>query len=328
MKKTHLLIILVVFLIVGCTNESPKIDPVLRLKEFSKVETQNYNLDTISTLLIVGKKGSKVYYKREDFDVLKNEKVILTLREYYDFEDLFFNNINTITDKNELLESSGVLYIEFKSEERQIGLKKEAYIKIEVPEGRLKDNEIFSGKIDSLNRIDWVALESSKVLTQSRIVVEKRGRITVDVERTDTIGYKPGDYFKVDTLEYPIYENQFIVSNSFFINNLKWINLDKYVDSIVKTSFELVTNRSDIELYNYKVYTVYDNLNAFNTLYNFDESLNFDNVSYLKDRTSLIVFGFAKDKIYADKVKLIENEIIKIELKEIDSVGIHGILSN
>lgn len=328
MKKTLLLIILTIILIVGCATEPLKMDPTLRLKEFSKVQTQIFDLDTISILTIKGKKGSKIHYERKDFDVLENEKVILTLKEFYDFEDLFFNNINTITDKNELLESSGVLYIEFKSRERKIGLKKGSYLKIEIPDGRLKDNKLFSGEIDSLNNIKWNELESSKVITEVARVIEQRGRITIELERTDTTGFKIGDYYKVDTLNIPIYDNQDIVSNSFYINNLEWINLDKYVDSIVSTSFELITNRNDIEFYNFSVYSVYDNLNAFNSLYYFDESLKFNNVSYLKDRTSLIVFGFVKDKIYADKVDLIENGKIKIKLKEIDSIGINKLLSN
>lgn len=327
MKKKYLLIILTVFLIVSCIKETPSLKPALRLKEFSKVETQTFDLDTISALTIKGEKGSKIYYKRKDFDVLENEKVILTLKEFYDFEDLFFNNINTITDKNELLVSSGVLYIEFKSRERKIGLKKGSYLKIEIPNDRLKDNEIFSGKIDSLNNIKWDELESSKIITQVIRVVEQRGRITVEVERTDTTGYKIGDYFKVDTLDIPIYDNKDAVSNAFFINDLEWVNLDKYVNNIVYTSFELETNRNDIDLYNYGVYVVYDNLNAFTSLY-FDKSLKFNDISYLKDKTSIIVFGFAKNKIYADKVELIENEKIKIKLKEIDSIGIKRILRN
>ena len=325
MKKKHLLLILLIILIGSCKKDIVKLSPTMNLKKFSKVKTQKFNLDTISYLVIDGENGTKIHYKRKDFNVSENQKVILVLKELYDFEDLFFNNINTITDKNELLESSGVLSISFMTDDKKIKLKENSFLKIEIPEGRLMNNDIFSAKIDTLNKVEWVELNGPKAITQDIGVIEQRGRITVEVQKTDTISYTVGDYYKADSLDNPIfYKNQMLVENTIYLNTLGWINIDKYRDNVSYTSFELEIDKKNVD--NFKVYTVYKNLNSFTSLFYINNSLKFDNVPYLKDSTSIITVGFKNDKIYADKVKLIENKKIAVNLKEIDSIGIRKML--
>ena len=174
--------------------------------------------------------------------------------------------------------------------------------------------------------MQWEELESSKVIIENINIRQTIGNLSIDNLLTDTIGFSSGDYYKVDSLDNLLYSNKNIVSNTFYINDLEWINLDKYVNNVDTTSFELIVNKSNIELSNYNIYVLYDNLNSFNSLYYFDGDLKFNNVPFIKEQTSIIVFGFLKDKIYADKVKLEEKSKIKVNLKEIDSLGVKSLL--
>ena len=326
MKKKLFFIMLTILLVVSCKKEVKPLalTPSLSLKKLSTVTTQTYYLDTLSTSIIEGEKGTKIYYQRKDFNLKENEKVTITLKEFYSFEDIFFNNIQTITNKNELLESSGVLYINAKSNQRIVNLKEGAFLKIKIPTGLLKDVALFSGKMDSLQNIEWYPLKESKALTNDIVVVEKRGNITIEFDEIDTTGYIKGDYYKADSNDKIEYDNKDLVLNTLLVNKLNWINLDKYIDSISYTSFELETNRKDIPTY--IIYSLYENINGFATLYNLNGSLKFNKVPYLKDKTYIIMFGFKGNKMYTDKVRLTENKKIKIHLKEVDSLDIKRVL--
>lgn len=304
MRNKLFLLIILTLTITGCKKEIMSLNPTIELKKYSNVENQNFNLDTISSSVIKGENGTIIHYKRKDFNLSENEKVTLILKEFYSFEDLFFNNINTVTDKSELLESSGVLFVSFMSGDKKIELKENSYLKIEIPEERLNNNDLFSAKIDTLGQFEWTKLsDEHKPIIEEVSVVEQRGEITLTVGVMDTIGYYSGEYYKLDS-----------VKNTFLTSKLDWINIDKIISNISNLSFELNLKNNDIEVLH--SYIVYQNYNSFISRFGKKDSLFFKNIPFIKDSTSIIVVGFKNNQLFADKVELTEKKNINMDLKE------------
>lgn len=113
---TILICILLIFgLFTNCEREKQEFQPTNHLQKFSQVESQIFELDNTSWQLVRGKLGTEIYFVRDNFEIEENHKITLELKEFYDSEELLYNNINTITNKNELLESNGVIFIDFKT---------------------------------------------------------------------------------------------------------------------------------------------------------------------------------------------------------------------
>jgi hypothetical protein len=162
MKK--LLAISIISLILAFTvsckkDKKVELKPENYLQELNEVELQIFELDTISFSKIEGKNGTEIWFRREAFEVNENQKITIELREFYDFKELIFNNINTITNKGELLESSGVIYLDFLADGKSLKLKGDNRIGVKFPENRLQNNNIYSGTKDSLNRFAWIEEE-------------------------------------------------------------------------------------------------------------------------------------------------------------------------
>ena len=124
MKKIIVIITIGILFFQSCTE-----DKVSKNKIFNPFqenenarESQFFNLDTVQLKEITGKYGTKIYFDRNSFNVKGTDKITLELRELYSIQDLIKNNIRTITSKNELLESSGVIYLNFKRNGENIDL--------------------------------------------------------------------------------------------------------------------------------------------------------------------------------------------------------------
>ncbi len=123
---------------ISCKDDKKvELKPENYLQELNEVELQIFELDTISFSKIEGKNGTEIWFKREAFEVNDNQKITVQLKEFYDFKELIFNNINTITNKGELLESSGVIYLDFLADGKSLKLKENNRIGVKFPENRL-----------------------------------------------------------------------------------------------------------------------------------------------------------------------------------------------
>jgi hypothetical protein len=123
MKKQILTYFLVSISVFSCKKDIAKFEPTNPFEKVVLVESQVFDLDTIGVKEIIGEKGTKIYFNREDFEIGKNDKVSVELKEYYNRLELISDNLNTITDKNELLESNGVIFLKFKSGDKELKLK-------------------------------------------------------------------------------------------------------------------------------------------------------------------------------------------------------------
>jgi hypothetical protein len=289
----------------SCLDEN-NINPSEELKSLSNTKTQKIDLDTLKNKTIAGIKGTKIEFERNKFEVENGEKISLILKEFYEFKELFFNNINTITADNELLESSGVIYISFESNGKKLKLKEKEFLKVSFPNLKLNKNTLFSAKTDSLNQFEWTELKEKTAITENaRILKNVGGGITIEEIAIDTVGYNLGEFNKIDSL-----------NNSVFLRKFDWINIDKLTEVDENISFQVEIENNDFGILT--SYVIYQNRNSFVSNYHSNEELKLSNIPIIKNQTFLIVLGYKNNLFFASKTQLKNEKKIVMKLKEID----------
>ncbi|TCI90155.1 hypothetical protein [Tenacibaculum sp. M341] len=301
--------------------------PKNHLAEFQTEKSQIFDLDTISFEKIKGKHGTKINFNRDLFDIEENAKIQLELIELYDFKEILYQNIQTLTTDNKLLESSGVLKIKFTVDGKEIQLKKGKKLMIETPEGKLGNNDIFLSELDSLEKIKW------KITNQNYINfdVYKGGGITVLI----TIPRDSLDYYIQQQKKYnnqlkkeDLVKNELIrKSNLFILQNInsKWINIDRIVNTTSKINFELYNDKKEFSGFN--TYITYQDLSSFLYYPITNNNLFFYDIP-IKGKVKITVIGENKNGIFYDQIELnkaLHNSKLKLNLKKISKEGIKKI---
>jgi len=338
MKNQILLSILVSISLFSCKKDIAEFEPSNPFENILIVKKQVIDLDTINTKEIIGEKGTKVYFNRGDFDVAKNDKVTLELKEYYNRLELISDNLNTITDKNELLESNGVIFINFKSGDRELKLKDGKKLKIKFKKEFRKEDRIYKGVFDSINQIKWTEDKQTHITFPVIDTVLSRRYLGVLTYKDKIISIDSLDYYssRNENLETRIeteiseFNDELAIDNwwtypEVLINELGWINVDKVLipDSII--SYKLILNKNDIKFVS--TFIIYKDLNSFISDYRKPNNLTFSNIP-IKNRTSLIVLGKENNKFYAQKVIIDENTTgnLELNLKEVNSSDFEKLL--
>ena len=142
--------------------------------------------------LISGKEGTKIWIPRDLFENYSNGKITFELKEFYSKEDMILNGLSTVTDKDELLESSGMFYINFKEDDKQLKIKNGKSYKVETPNKPLADSNIYYNDNDSIFR--WELGKSKLKVLYPDILRNHAFRISVGKDGI-------GGFFKVTTLD-------------------------------------------------------------------------------------------------------------------------------
>jgi len=338
MKNQILLYILVSISIFSCKKNIAEFEPTNPFENVLTVEKQVFDLDTISIKEIIGEKGTKIYFNREDFDINGNDKVTLVLKEYYNRLELISDNLNTVTDKNQLLESNGVIFINFKSGDRELKLKDGKKLKIKFKKKFRKADKIYNGVLDSINQIKWVEDKQAYITFSVIDTVLTRRYDGVKVTKDKIISIDSLDYYSStnDNLERRIeteiseIDDELAVNNwwtypDVLINELGWINVDMIIMPDSTVSYELVLNKKDLDFIS--TFIIYKDLNSFVSDYRKPNDLTFLNIP-IKNETSLIVLGKEKNKFYAEKIIINENTNgnLELNLKKVDSTDFEKLL--
>jgi hypothetical protein len=306
MKKSYFLLIIILTTILFSCSKENNINPTEELKNLSGSKIQKFDLDTLKSKIITGIKGTEIEFKRNKFEVENGEKITLILKEIYEFKELFFNNINTITSENELLESSGVIYLSFESKGKKLKLKENEFIKVKFPNSKLNENTLFSAKIDSLNQFEWTKLEEKKAITDTiKFTRDFGGGITIEQTLIDTVGYNLGEFHKIDSL-----------NNSVFLKAFNWINIDKLTETNENISLKVEIENNDFGILT--TYVIYQNRKSFISNYHFNKELKLSNVPIIKNQTFLIVLGYKNNQFFASKTQIENKNKVILELKKIN----------
>ncbi|SDS43146.1 hypothetical protein SAMN05216503_3043 [Polaribacter sp. KT25b] len=327
MKKLFIFLFTVA-IITGCQKDEKHIFiPENHFKKFQTEKIQIFDLDTLSFKQIIGKNGTKISFNRNDFIISKNKKISLELIELYDFNEIIYKNINTITTDNELLETNGVLYISFKSDEKEIDLKLNKKIVVYPAEGKLLDNDVFKTNTDSLQNIKWELLKQVDTI----FPIYKGGGVWVStIVKKDSV-----DYFKKQNEKLSKFKNynSFIKSKypAYFLlanDDLGYINIDKLINIKDKITFSLLDKK--VKFPGFNIYFTYDKLKSF--IYNsrLKDDLKFDNIP-LSGKTWITIIGEQKGILYYDKIELekgLNNSEIILNMKEISIKNLVSIINN
>lgn len=119
--------------------------------------------------LISGKEGTKIWITSDLFENYTNGKITFELKEFYSKEDMILNGLSTNTNEDELLESSGMFYINFKEEDKQLKIRKGKSYNVTIPNNPLAESNIYYNDNDSIFR--W-ELSKNQIYTEISDIVK------------------------------------------------------------------------------------------------------------------------------------------------------------
>lgn len=154
--KNFILFLASLLFLVSCKKENTSNLNLIR--ENLKTE----NLTTSDFVLkrdtvLKGKFGAEIFLPNDLFENYTGGKIRFELKEYYSKEDIILNSLSTITDKDELLESSGMLYLNFTEEGNQLKIKNGKKYKVQLPNKILEKSNIYTNDNDSIFK--WKFIE-------------------------------------------------------------------------------------------------------------------------------------------------------------------------
>lgn len=172
----------------------------------SNVPSQIYYIDNSIDNIIKGKKGTRILVEKNSFRFKNKEKnvdsiqVKLEIKEVLTKADIVLGNCTTITDKNEYLETGGMLYVKASSKNNELILRENKALKISLPtDSLLNEMSVYEGERDSIDRkMAW---------TNPQMLIENSSADSsiqlINFEKSHNIRYSV-EPFGNDTTKYPI----------------------------------------------------------------------------------------------------------------------------
>ncbi|WP_299623254.1 hypothetical protein [uncultured Tenacibaculum sp.] len=273
-------------------------------------EVQYFNLDTIVEKEITGKKGTVIYFLKDDLNVSPNSKLTLELRENYN-------------GKKNTIES---LKFSFKSDKgKQIMLKKGKKLEVFLPNNNLKyqEHKIFHSEKESKN-VKWIVASH---LYDEVIILLGGGIYTKISLHKDSIAkkVKSGNRKFLTKEEYnKKYPRLTTDSYNFFIpKNLKSVFIPNFIK--VKKSISFNFKKKGNKYFQPRFFIYYENLKMYSEITKFpNDPLNFKDIPVF-EKTFLIVIkedyiiDRKKSVYYSDKIKLnqnLNNKLLNPNLKK------------
>ena len=320
MKK--ILPILGLAFLMSCINEKDSKNIFFNPFEAStKQESQFFDLDTLGLKEIIGEKGTRIYFIRENFDIDSTDKITMELKEFYSISDLLKNNIRTVTEDNELLESSGVIYLNFKRNGKELELRDSSTIRVRFPIEFSKKDKIFTGQMDSISQMSWSETEAYFMVLR----FDKKYQIEVDYDVTlDSLPYYQELWRKEDSIyektvgSYNKIDKE--IGTSVSLTNLGWINVDRFIE--MPTLIDLALTNS-LEIDGIVIYVIYDNLNSFTSFYPSDTKRIIQSEIPILERTSIIAVGIKEGQLYAQKIPIKDDTEMKLDLKAVNETELN-----
>lgn len=179
--------------------------------------------------LISGKEGTKVWITKDLFENYTNGKITFELKEFYSKEDMILNGLSTVTNKDELLESSGMFYINFKEGDKQLKIRKGKSYDVTIPNKPLADSNIYYNDNDSI--FSW-ELSENKIHTEISDIVRNLEYFKSGKWKYENIPDKFKKRVAIDSLE--------IVKKRDSLKYLKIINEDnkKSIEALIESNSE------------------------------------------------------------------------------------------
>lgn len=300
MRLRYYFLALTTLLLSNCTEEKlAPFNPKNYLSQFQTEKSQFFDLDTLYFKEIIGKHGTRINFNRELFDINNTDPIQLELIELYDFKEILYRNIQTLTTDNKLLETSGVLKIKITSKGKEVAIKKGKKLIVYPPKEKLKNNNIFLSETDSIGNIKWKLTNQN----YTRIETNVGGGITkLDIIPTDSLpNYLQYINQKESTLKKlvnsKINKRMLILTQT----NNDWINIDRFVKTTSKINFQIKNHKKEFSGYHF--YFNYKDLDSFLYESRLNNDLLFNEIP-LEGEMNMVVIGEKNNEIFYDIVEL------------------------
>ena len=202
--KNYIILLLTLLLCTSCQE-----DITSNLKQIeNQLKTENTSTSTFTLkndTVLKGKLGTQIFIPKDLFANYTNGKITFELKEYFSKEDIILNGLSTITDKDELLESSGMIYINFTEEGKQLNIKEGKKYEVRPAEAILEQSTIYTNDNDSIFK--WKLTD--EIMYTAIIDYKKNRAFGISVDYTGAGGFfkdVPIDSFAIikkrDSLEY------------------------------------------------------------------------------------------------------------------------------
>lgn len=332
----YLLFALLFVSIISCKED----DETNALKKHQDIRNELFNEDNLQTItfklvndtLITGKRGTTLFLPKNLFENYSGGLITLRFKEFYSKEDMLQNGLSTLTDKGELLESSGMFYINFLESDKQLKIKSDQNYIVSTQQNIKPGSRIYNVKNESL--FEWS-------LNEEPIYV----RIP-DALKNYQFGIAPldngvGGYFKevlFNELDKIISEDSLKIAEiiqkdsinrqthrsitttvfEFRSSSLGWINIDLLLKQVEENDFMITSKNADSDYLS--VFVIYSD---YNSMYDFAiEDFNG------KSKKSFKIIGSGKiiflykqnEKVYFDQWYFneeIKNFEIDLNFKEV-----------
>lgn len=275
--------------------------------------------------LISGKEGTDIWIPRDLFENYSNGKITFELKEFYSKEDMILNGLSTVTNKDELLESSGMFYINFKEDGKQLKIKNGKSYKVEIPNKPLADSNIYYNDNDSIFR--W-ELSDNKIYTEISDIIRNLEYFKSGKHEYENIPDKFKKRVAIDSLE--------IVKKRDSLKYLKIINEDKKksIETLIESNSgwdilledQNLTKEEKIERYNF--YRNQNQIYSFTSSklgwINIDKILDYEVEKEIKFRnTNQELKSFSLNLVYQNYQSLLNSNLNEFKTHS-DSVKIIG----
>lgn len=304
----------------------------LKKELFNDEASQEITFTLTNDTVLIGSKGTRILLQKDIFENYLGGLITLELKEFYTREDIILNGLSTISDQQELLETSGMFYINFKENGNQLEIKKDKFYTVETTQNikleskifHVEDEDSFAWTLQKENEIyvimDDVVLNKQYKLLSSNSVLgggyhkEVLLREFNDVKMRDSIFLdsihkKEEDLIALMNISDDIF--------GFRVSRLGWINIDLILKDIEEKEVIIEAINRDIDYLS--VLVIYFD---YNSTYNFFiENLNEGTKFMYKPigKGKLLFIYKENDKILYDKFYFgAQNESsIHLDLKEI-----------
>jgi hypothetical protein len=331
--KTFYLIVLSIILF-SCQEEksTEQLKKELELIA-SKLKTdklQLFNFKLKNDTVITGKEGTRIFITKDLFENYANGKITLELKEFYKKEDIILNGLTTVTNKDELLESSGMFFINFNEDGKQLKIKKGKKFSVESSDKILKNSTIYFNPSDSIFK--WEKTNNNLYITvedyQRNRAYGIVGNGFAKEIRLDSLEFykkaseldeiNNNDCFQCDTIanyKLSIEEEKFYnIENQlarFTSENLGWINIDKVLNYEIKKEITFKNTNNDIQYLSLNLIYL-DNKTIINE---YLDPINGSSISVkISGKIKVVVYGNLDNKIMYDSFYIDKNTKSEFEI--------------
>jgi hypothetical protein len=279
-------------------------------------KSQFFTISNSKNKDVKGKKGTIIHIIPNNLE-LENGGVItgnlkVELKELTNQKDLFKNNTQTVSN-GKLLISGGSYYIDITSNGTKVNLKKGKTLEVEFPKITNRNMELFYGKRDSLNQMNWETTNTkfSNQIPKEKTVVDaqpdKEDGISNDFD--DLLAYTEGGEENIPIKDIKtVSKTQSKIYESINLSKLGWINCDAFYSKPTENISFAFDQKDTLSFI--KTFIIFENMNSVMSIvtHNDKNSSKLNNTMMnlpIGEKIKIISFSYQDEKYYSNAKKLI-----------------------